>query len=46
MSDHSMKIMTAETFAPILPIMKVDSEAQAIELANATIYGLSGSVFR
>jgi acyl-CoA reductase-like NAD-dependent aldehyde dehydrogenase len=43
--DHSMKIMTAETFAPILPIMKVDSEVHAIELANATIYGLSGSVF-
>ena len=40
--------MTAETFAPILPIMKVESEAQALdalELANATIYGLSGSVF-
>jgi hypothetical protein len=25
--------------------MKVESEEQALELANATIYGLSGSVF-
>lgn len=43
--NHNMKIMTAETFAPVLPIMKVESEEQALELANATIYGLSGSVF-
>ncbi len=43
--DHTMKVMVEETFSPILPIMKVSSEAEAIELANATIYGLSASVF-
>ena len=37
--------MNDETFGPILPIMKVSSEAEALDLANSTIYGLSGSVF-
>ena len=43
--DHSMKVMTQETFAPILPIMKITSEEQAVQLSNSTIYGLSASVF-
>ena len=43
--DHSMKVMTEETFAPILPIMKITSEEQAVQLSNSTIYGLSASVF-
>jgi succinate-semialdehyde dehydrogenase / glutarate-semialdehyde dehydrogenase len=40
-----MKIMTDETFGPILPVMQYISQAEAIELANGTIYGLSGAVF-
>jgi acyl-CoA reductase-like NAD-dependent aldehyde dehydrogenase len=43
--DHSMKIMTEETFGPTLPIMKVADEDEAVRLANDSIYGLSGSVF-
>lgn len=43
--DHSMKVMTEESFSPILPIMKITSESEAIEYANSTIYGLSASVF-
>lgn len=39
--DHSMRIMTEETFGPVLPIMVVDSADQAITLANDSIYGLS-----
>ncbi len=39
--DHSMKIMTEETFGPVLPIMVVDSIDEAIRLANDTPYGLS-----
>ncbi|MBN1479097.1 aldehyde dehydrogenase [candidate division KSB1 bacterium] len=39
--DHSMRIMTEETFGPVLPIMAVDSVDQAINLANDSIYGLS-----
>ncbi len=43
--DHSMDIMRDETFGPVLPIMKVASEDEALKLANDTSYGLSASVF-
>jgi acyl-CoA reductase-like NAD-dependent aldehyde dehydrogenase len=43
--DHSMDCMTAETFGPTLPIMKVSDVAEAIRLANDSPYGLSASVF-
>ena len=43
--DHSMKIMTEETFGPTLPIMKVESEEEAIRLANDSTMGLDSSVF-
>jgi succinate-semialdehyde dehydrogenase/glutarate-semialdehyde dehydrogenase len=43
--DHSMKIMTDETFGPIMPVMSYDTEADAIGLANDSRYGLSGAVF-
>lgn len=43
--DHSMKIMTDETFGPTLPIMKVSDEEEALRLANDSIYGLNSSVW-
>ncbi|MEL6307543.1 MAG: succinic semialdehyde dehydrogenase [Chloroflexota bacterium] len=43
--DHSMDIMRDETFGPVLPIMKVSNEQEAIRLANDTTYGLSASIF-
>lgn len=43
--DHSMKIMTEETFGPVLPIMRVKNEAEALRLANDSIYGLNASVW-
>jgi acyl-CoA reductase-like NAD-dependent aldehyde dehydrogenase len=43
--DHSMKIMTEETFGPTLPIMKVRDAEEALRLANDTQYGLAASVF-
>ncbi|MEA2314250.1 MAG: hypothetical protein QOI03_942 [Solirubrobacteraceae bacterium] len=43
--DHSMKIMTEETFGPTLPIMKVRDEDEAVRLANDSPYGLGASVF-
>ena len=44
-ADHSMKVMRDETFGPVLPMMKVKDEAEAIRLSNESSYGLSGSVF-
>lgn len=41
--DHSMRIMREETFGPVLPIMAVDSVADAIRLANDSEYGLTAS---
>jgi acyl-CoA reductase-like NAD-dependent aldehyde dehydrogenase len=43
--DHSMKIMTEETFGPVLPIMRVRDEEEALRLANDSRYGLNASVF-
>jgi succinate-semialdehyde dehydrogenase / glutarate-semialdehyde dehydrogenase len=42
--DHKMKVMTEETFGPIMPVMAFDSVEEAIALANDTIYGLSAGV--
>jgi acyl-CoA reductase-like NAD-dependent aldehyde dehydrogenase len=43
--DHTMEIMTDETFGPVLPIMKVRDAEEAVCLANDTRYGLNSSVF-
>jgi acyl-CoA reductase-like NAD-dependent aldehyde dehydrogenase len=43
--DHTMKIMTEETFGPTLPIMKVSDADEAVRLANDSPYGLGASVF-
>ncbi|MEK6277079.1 MAG: aldehyde dehydrogenase family protein [Actinomycetota bacterium] len=43
--DHSMKVMRDETFGPVVGVMKVRDEEEAVRLANDTRYGLSGSVF-
>ncbi|MCK6580043.1 MAG: aldehyde dehydrogenase family protein [Anaerolineae bacterium] len=43
--DHTMRVMTEETFGPLLPVMKVRDAEEALQLANDSVYGLSGSVF-
>jgi acyl-CoA reductase-like NAD-dependent aldehyde dehydrogenase len=43
--DHSMKVMTDETFGPVLPIMRVKDADEALRLANDTTYGLNASVW-
>jgi succinate-semialdehyde dehydrogenase / glutarate-semialdehyde dehydrogenase len=40
-----MKIMTDETFGPVLPVMSVANAEEAVALANGTEFGLSGAVF-
>jgi acyl-CoA reductase-like NAD-dependent aldehyde dehydrogenase len=42
---HKMKVMTEETFGPVIPIMAFDTVDEAVALANDTIYGLSASVY-
>ena len=42
---QDMKVLQEESFGPILPIIPFESEDEAIELANDTIYGLNASVW-
>jgi succinate-semialdehyde dehydrogenase/glutarate-semialdehyde dehydrogenase len=43
--NHQMRIMREETFGPVLPIMRVVDEAEALRLANDSGYGLNASIF-
>jgi acyl-CoA reductase-like NAD-dependent aldehyde dehydrogenase len=43
--DPSMRIATEEIFGPVVAIIPFDTEEEALRLANATPYGLSGSVW-
>ncbi len=44
-ATHDMEIMREETFGPVICIMRVASDAEAIRLANESEYGLSASVW-
>jgi len=43
--DHTMSVMMEESFGPVIGIMPVDSEEQAIRLMNDGPYGLTASVW-
>ena len=43
--DHSMEVMMEESFGPVVGIMKVSSDDEAITLMNDSPYGLTASVF-
>ncbi|MEO1261536.1 MAG: aldehyde dehydrogenase family protein [Bacteroidota bacterium] len=43
--DHSMDMMTEETFAPVVGIMSVKNDDEAIRLLNDSQYGLTASVW-
>ncbi len=42
---HDMLVMQEETFGPILPIVRVKDEEEAIRLANDSSYGLAANVW-
>jgi acyl-CoA reductase-like NAD-dependent aldehyde dehydrogenase len=43
--EPSTRIWREEVFGPVVAVMPFDDEAHAVELANDTEYGLSGSIF-
>lgn len=43
--NHSMVTMKEETFGPVMPIMKVSSDEEAVSLMNDSDYGLTASVW-
>ncbi len=42
---HSMRLMHEESFAPVIGIMKVGSDEEAIELMNDSEYGLTAAIW-
>ena len=42
---QDMELSQEETFGPVAPILTVDDEAQAIEVANNTQFGLGASIW-
>lgn len=43
--DHSMSVMKDESFGPVIGIMKVNGDEQAVNLMNDSDFGLTASVF-
>ncbi len=43
--DHSMAVMTEESFGPVVGIMPVNDDAEAIRLMNDSEFGLTACVF-
>jgi acyl-CoA reductase-like NAD-dependent aldehyde dehydrogenase len=43
--NHDMLLMREETFSPVMPIMKVKNEAEAVRLANDNQYGLGAYIW-
>jgi acyl-CoA reductase-like NAD-dependent aldehyde dehydrogenase len=43
--DHSMRVMMEESFGPVVGIMKVKDDAEALKLMNDSPYGLTASIW-
>jgi acyl-CoA reductase-like NAD-dependent aldehyde dehydrogenase len=43
--DHGMSVMMEESFGPVIGIMAVDTEDEAIRLMNDSPYGLTASIW-
>jgi acyl-CoA reductase-like NAD-dependent aldehyde dehydrogenase len=43
--NHSMRVMTEESFGPVVGIQKVSSDQEAIELMNDSEFGLTAAIF-
>ena len=43
--DHKMKVMTEESFGPVVGIMAVEGDEQAVKLMNDSRYGLTASIW-
>lgn len=42
---HEMAVMTEETFGPVIPVMKVKNDEEAVKLMNDSEFGLTASIW-
>lgn len=42
---HEMRVMTEETFGPVIPVMKVEGDEEAVKWMNSSEFGLTASVW-
>lgn len=43
--DHTMAVMREETFGPLIPVMKVSGDDEAVRLMNDSEFGLTASIW-
>jgi len=43
--DHGMRVMKDETFGPVIPVMKVRGDEEAVKLMNDSEFGLTASIW-
>jgi acyl-CoA reductase-like NAD-dependent aldehyde dehydrogenase len=43
--DHSMRVMTEESFGPVVGVMKVSGDDEAVALMNDSDFGLTASIW-
>ncbi|WP_062260843.1 aldehyde dehydrogenase family protein [Endozoicomonas arenosclerae] len=43
--NHDMRVMTEESFGPVLGVQKVSSDEEAVSLMNDSEFGLTASIF-
>jgi acyl-CoA reductase-like NAD-dependent aldehyde dehydrogenase len=43
--DHAMRVMTEESFGPVVGVMRVPSDEAAIRLMNDSAYGLTAAIW-
>jgi acyl-CoA reductase-like NAD-dependent aldehyde dehydrogenase len=43
--DHSMRVMNEESFGPVIGIMKIRDDEEAIALMNDSVFGLTASIW-
>lgn len=44
-TNHNMTVMKQETFGPVIPVMKVGSDEEAVRWMNDSDYGLTASIW-
>ncbi len=43
--DHGMRVMTEESFGPVVGLMKVSGDDEAVALMNDSVFGLTASIW-